>query len=94
MIILETQGPIKKTELFVNLLWSFGFVKNYSQSCENRDNVKSFFAIIEDFRYTDHGASSFFCYVWFGHLYYSKYNGLLLFYMGDFLEFMRFSRYA
>ena len=47
---------------------------------KTRDAIKKFFAIIEDFRYTNHGASPFFCCDWFGHLYYSKYKGLVPFY--------------
>ena len=59
---------------------------------KTRDAIKKFFAIIEDFRYTNHGASPFFCCVWFSHLYYSKYKGLVPFCRADSLEFMRFSK--
>ena len=35
MITLEAQGPVKETELFVDLLCSFGFVKTYSHTYKN-----------------------------------------------------------
>ena len=41
MITLEAQGPVKETELFVDLLCSFGFVKTYSQTYKNIDKTRA-----------------------------------------------------
>jgi hypothetical protein len=41
MITLEAQGPVKETELFVDLLCSFGFVKTYSQTYKNIEKTRS-----------------------------------------------------
>ena len=40
MITLEAQGPVKETELFVDLLCSFGFVKTYSQTYKNIEKTR------------------------------------------------------
>ena len=41
MITLEAQGPVKETELFVDLLCSFGFVKTYSQTYKNIEKTRA-----------------------------------------------------
>ena len=40
MITLEAQGPVKETELFVDLLCSFGFVKTYSPTFINIEKTR------------------------------------------------------
>ena len=41
MITLEAQGPVKETELFVDLLCSFGFVKTYSHTYKNIEKTRA-----------------------------------------------------
>ena len=41
MITLEAEGPVKETELFVDLLCLFGFVKTYSQTYKNIELTKA-----------------------------------------------------
>ena len=41
MITLEARGPVKETELFVDALCAYGFVKTYSQTYKNIERTKS-----------------------------------------------------